>query len=130
MLMLAQFYEKENNQIIFGLYDTICQETLAASQKKEQKHFSYSKLVTTFNSIQVQLRKRNQKSYEKIAHKDAAHYCKKLEKCGFLSCQCQDKSSEKRISLRPQEYVLESKRKRQVTVDQLFNSIKNHSPGP
>ena len=44
-------------------------------------------------------RKRTHKTYEKINNQDAAHYCKKLEKCGFLTIQSQKDNSEKLISL-------------------------------
>ena len=91
-LMLEQFYKPEENTVLFGLYKILC------SQTKQPTYMTYSDLSKAFNS-KKQDRKRTNKAYEKINNQDVAHYCKKLEKCGFVCITSQRENSEKLISL-------------------------------
>lgn len=80
-------------------------------------YFSYSDLSRKFN-------KRNKLEGAGNKIKDVAHYCKKLEKCGFLACKSSQNSSERQISLQRQQFALDSKRRHTVDMDQLFKAIR------
>jgi len=49
-------------------------------------------------------RKRSHKAQERINNQDVAHYCKKLEKCGFVSITSQKEDSQKLITLKQFEF--------------------------
>lgn len=81
--MLEQYYKAEDNQVLFSLYQFLCEHY--SSQQKQP--VTYSDICDWFNrkSKSSTQKKRTAKSYEKISTQDVAHYCKKLEKCGFVS---------------------------------------------
>ena len=67
--MLTQFYKREENQILFSIYNIVCQETndnLVSSTGKQAVYFSYNDLCRKFNSKQASGRKRNRPTTDKI----------------------------------------------------------------
>lgn len=132
LLMLTQFYKREENQVLFNLYQTIYQDTMrppAKTLSQQAKtssaavYFSYSDLCRKFNARHASSKKRNKlEGGNKI--KDVAHYCKKLEKCGFLACKTSQNSSERQISLRRQQFAIDSKKRHTVDSDQLYKAIR------
>jgi len=103
--MLSLFYKPDENAVLFNLYKTMCLETNAALTHNSQAFFTYNDLCRKVNSSKNKhgAAKRTNSKTEKLIPQDAAHYCKKLEKCGFLVCECFSNSSEKKISLRKQD---------------------------
>lgn len=76
--MLEEYYKKEENNMLFSLYDLLC--------KNAHKKATYLSICKWFNEENSSAnRKRSNKAQEKIVSQDVAHYCKKLEKCGFVT---------------------------------------------
>lgn len=124
--MLGLFYKPDENAVLFNLYKTIVAETNQALAHNSQAFFTYNDLCRKVNSAKhgkASAQKRAKVPSEKLIPQDAAHYCKKLEKCGFLVCECYANSSEKKISMRKQDFKLTSKRRNQLSADQLFKAI-------
>ena len=60
ILMLTQFYKREENQVLFNLYQTICQETARQQAKQPTPvYLSYSELCKLFNARYASSKKRN-----------------------------------------------------------------------
>lgn len=55
---------------------------------------TYADICKLFNEKRGSTsRKRSHKAQERINNQDVAHYCKKLEKCGFVSITSQKEDS-------------------------------------
>eukprot|EP00347_Sterkiella_histriomuscorum_P013500 403364481 len=105
-LILEQFYKREENTILFNLYNILC--TYAA-----HKDLVYSEICKKYNDIYAQSKAKkpanlNIQTTQKLTTLDVAHYCKKLEKCGFIKSQSNISSSEKKISLSKREQIKKS----------------------
>ena len=64
----------------------------------------------------------------KLTAQDAAHYCKKLEKVGFVDSESLANCSEKRISLRWRNYQKSRKQETNFSFNQLVKSINSEGP--
>ena len=93
--MLEQFYKQDENTTLFRLYEILCQNSSTS-----QSGLTYAEIAHAFNHTKTAFsRKRTHKAQDKINSQDAAHYCKKLQKCGFVSITSQKEDSQKRITL-------------------------------
>lgn len=94
--LLEQFYKKEENVILFHMYDVLCQNSY--------RDLVYSEICQKFNDKYASKKRCAQES-EKLNTFDVAHYCKKLEKIGFVTSATNEKTSEKKITLRKREHA-------------------------
>ena len=92
-LLLMQFYKWEENATLFNIYRIICENS--------QKHLMYSEISSKYNEQFASAKKRTPGNIlaSKITPLEVAHYCKKLEKCGFVLSTTNPNSSEKKIIL-------------------------------
>ena len=97
MKLLEQFYKREENLILFHMYQILCQHS--------HKELVYSEICTKYNEKFAQSKKRCAQQSAKLTTLDVAHYCKKLEKIGFVNSVCNSNTSEKKISLRKRELL-------------------------
>lgn len=74
--LLEQFYKREENVILFQVYEIICHNST--------KDLVYSEICTKFNDKYAS-KKRCALETQKLTTLDIAHFCKKLEKLGFVS---------------------------------------------
>jgi len=117
--MLGLFYRPDENAVLFNLYRTMCAETNAAMTHNSPAYFTYNDLCRKVNGSKGGKFSghHSKRANERLVAQDAAHYCKKLEKCGFLVCECFTTSSEKKISMRKQDIKMGKKRRTNVTSD-------------
>ncbi|CDW77868.1 UNKNOWN [Stylonychia lemnae] len=105
-----QFYKKEENAILFNLYNIICQNAMTKDLvyseicKKYNEKYAQSKGKRT-HSNNKEMESNNTNYTAKLTTLDVAHYCKKLEKCGFIHSHSNISTSEKKISLAKREKI-------------------------
>ena len=80
LLMLEKFYTREDNTTLFNLYKLVCESN------ENKDGLSYLDLKAQFNDINKWQKKRYGMNC-KLTAQDAAHYCKKLEKVGFVDSE-------------------------------------------
>lgn len=83
--------------ILFHVYDILCSNA--------QRDLVYSEICAKYNERYAQSKKRCGVQYVKMTTLDVAHYCKKLEKIGFVNSVCNATTSEKKISLRKRDLL-------------------------
>lgn len=74
------------------MYDILCQNA--------PRDLVYSEICSQYNQKYASSKKRCAHSSAKLTTFDIAHYCKKLEKIGFVNSVCNQSTSEKKISLK------------------------------
>jgi hypothetical protein len=97
------------------LYQILC-------EKGSEEGLTYADISKAFNERRGSAnRKRSHKAQDKISTQDVAHYCKKLEKCGFVNITSQKEDSQKLICLNAHKFTAIQKKKYSLTsVDELF----------
>jgi len=95
--LLEQFYKREENLILFHVYDILC--------LNPNRALVYSEICSKYNEKYAQSKKRCGVQFVKLTTLDVAHYCKKLEKIGFVNSVCNATTSEKKISLRKRDIL-------------------------
>jgi hypothetical protein len=63
----------------------------------------YNEICSKYNEKYANSKKRCALQSAKLTTLDVAHYCKKLEKIGFVSSACNASTSEKRVTLRKRD---------------------------
>ncbi len=89
--MLEQFYHKEENLILFQMFEILCDHS--------HKGMLYSEICKLYNTKFASSKKRCAQQSVKLTNLDVAHYSKKLEKIGFVTSN-NSNTAEKVICLR------------------------------
>lgn len=104
--------------ILFHVYDILCSNA--------GRDLVYSEICAKYNERYAQSKKRCGVQYVKMTTLDVAHYCKKLEKIGFVNSVCNATTSEKKISLRKRDLLKTQQARFIPDLSQLFT----HIPSP
>lgn len=99
--LLEQFYKKDENVVLFQVYEVICRHG-------QGKEMLYTEICSRYNEKYASTKKRCAQQSVKLNTLDIAHYCKKLEKIGFVDTTTNATTSEKKISLRKREALKHS----------------------
>lgn len=94
--LLEQFYKKDENVVLFQVYEVICRHG-------QGKEMLYTEICNRYNERYASTKKRCASQSVKLNTLDIAHYCKKLEKIGFVNTTTNATTSEKKISLSKRE---------------------------
>lgn len=99
--LLEQFYKKDENVVLFQVYEIICRHG-------HGKEMLYTEICSRYNEKYASTKKRCAQQSVKLNTLDIAHYCKKLEKIGFVDTTTNATTSEKKISLSKREALKHS----------------------
>ena len=87
--------------VLFQVYDVLC-------KYGENRDMLYTEICSKYNEKYASTKKRCAQQSVKLNTLDIAHYCKKLEKIGFVDTNTNATTSEKKISLRKREALKHS----------------------
>ena len=99
-ILLEQFYKRDENVVLFHLYDILC--------RNSHREMVYSEICSQYNDQFASSKKRCAQQSVKLTTLDIAHYSKKLEKIGFVISTCNSNTSEKKIRLRKADQLQKS----------------------
>lgn len=111
--LLEQFYKKDENVVLFQMYEVICRHG-------QGKEMMYTEICNRYNEKHASTKKRCAQQSVKLNTLDIAHYCKKLEKIGFVNTTTNATTSEKKISLSKREALKASQTLMTPDWDQIF----------